>query len=94
MPPMRSGSTRRDGLDLAAGGLLDLVDDLRRLLVGELDGGRQLELEDALLGATSRSNSRVDLLDLGDPALLGEQPEEVADELVRVVEQPPRAHRA
>src|ERR671930_1223239 len=36
------------GDDAAAGCLLDLLDHAARLLLGELDGGRQLELEHAL----------------------------------------------
>jgi len=70
------------GLDPAAGGVLDPADELRRLLVGELDGRGQLELEDASLLRDQPLELRVDLLDLGDPALLGQQQEEVADELV------------
>src|SRR6266478_6536402 len=35
-------------LDLAAGSFLDLSDHVARLLFGELDGGGQLDVEDAL----------------------------------------------
>src|SRR5262249_24471556 len=38
------------GLDAAARGPLDLLDDRRGLLVGQLVGGRQLDAEDLLLG--------------------------------------------
>ena len=43
MPPISSGSTAARRLDGAAGGLLDLRDDRRRLVVGELVGGGQLD---------------------------------------------------
>src|SRR5437667_2979734 len=69
-------------LDLAAGSLFDLSDHVARLLLGELDGGGQLDVEDALcLGDQPVELSR-NLLDLARAVLLGEQEEEVADELL------------
>ena len=45
-------------LDLPAGGLLDLLDDRASLVGRELEGGRQLDVEDALLARHRFSNSR------------------------------------
>src|SRR6185503_11160143 len=76
------GVDRPRGDDAPARGLLDLLDDLGGLLVRELDGGRQLELEDALLACQQPSEFLVHLLDLGDPSLLGEQVDEIQEDLV------------
>src|SRR5262245_684721 len=56
-------------VDPAAGGLGDQVDDLSRLLVGELLRGRQLDRQLALLGGDQPFELAVDLLHLGGPAL-------------------------
>ena len=66
--------------------LLDPADDAAELLVGELAGGRQLHVEDALLRGDERLEFLDDVAHLGGAALLDQQPEEVARELVRVAE--------
>ncbi len=76
------GVDRPRGDDASAGGLLDLLDHLGSLLVGELDRGGQLELEDALLAREQPSEFLVHLLDLRDPPLLGEEMDEVQEDLV------------
>jgi hypothetical protein len=74
-------------LDLAAGSFLDLADHVARLLLGELDRGRQLDVEDALgLGDQPVELAR-DLLDLAGAVLLGKQQEEVANELLVAAQQ-------
>ena len=85
MPPIRSGSTERRRLDAPAGGLLDLVDDAAGLLVRERLRGRQLDGDLALLGGDEPIELVRDLVDLGDPALLGQKAQEVADDVVRAV---------
>ena len=59
MPPIRLGVDGARRLDLAAGGLLDLADDRLRLVVGELDRGRQLDVERSLLARRSAARTRV-----------------------------------
>src|SRR5581483_6043790 len=70
------------GLDGAARGPGDLLDDVARLLVGELLRSRQLDGDLALLAGDQPFELALDLLDLGDAALLGQQLEEVADDVV------------
>ena len=87
MPPIRSGSTLRVGLHLAAGRGLDLSEDRRPNSSSESSvRGRQLDVEDALL----RRDERVELV--GDlrrapPArpFSATQAQEVDDELVRAL---------
>src|SRR5438105_137099 len=74
-------------LDLAAGSLLDLVDDAARLLVGEFDGGGQLDVENAFCLSDEPVELARDLLDLAGAIFLGKQEEEVADELFVPAEQ-------
>src|SRR2546421_3942007 len=75
------------GLDLAARGLLDLLEDPARLLVGEVVGGGQLDVEPAFLGCHQPVEFARDLFDLAYPTLLRGEPEEVSDELIGVAEQ-------
>src|SRR5262245_31224144 len=73
---------RSRDLDLAARGPLDLGHDRARLLVGQLVRGRQLDGQLALLRRDHSLELARDLLDLAGAALLGEQAQEVRDELV------------
>src|SRR5919204_4862901 len=75
------------GDDAAAGGLLDLLDDALGLLLRELDGGRQLELEHALPAGEQARPLLVHLLELADPVLVHEQAQEVEEELVGISEE-------
>src|SRR6476659_3598565 len=61
---------RPRGDDATAGGFLDLLYDLGGLLVGKLDRGRQLQLEDTFFTREQPSELLMDVLDLGDPPLL------------------------
>src|SRR5688572_5272827 len=69
-------------LDLAAGRLLDLLDDRLRLRVGELVRGRELDREPVLRLGDERVELGADLLQLARSALLRDEADEVADELV------------
>jgi hypothetical protein len=73
--------------DLPAGSFFDLRDHVARLVVGELDRRRQLDVEDPLLARREPLELASDLLDLAGAALLGEEHQEVADELVLAAEQ-------
>ena len=73
-------------VDLPAGRALDLLEDAALLVVVELDGGRQLDLEAALLRSGEALELAPDLLDLPRAALLGQEEQEVADELVGIAE--------
>src|SRR5919106_781864 len=59
--------------DRAARRLLDLAQDGARLLVRELDRGRQLDVEPALLGRHERVQLLLDLLELAGTAFLDSQ---------------------
>src|SRR5437870_6159070 len=74
-------------LDLAAGGLLDLLQDAARFVVGQVVGGGQLDVEPALLGCQQPVEFARDLLDLADAALFRGQAQEVSDELIGFAEQ-------
>src|SRR5262249_15323704 len=63
----------------AARGLLDASEDASELLVRQLVGGRQLHVEDALLGGDERVELVGHLVDLGGTPFLGEQLQEVDD---------------
>src|SRR3954447_21334803 len=86
-PADQVGVDARRCLDLAAGRRADLLDDRASLLGRQLERGRELDVEDALLAAPQ-------LLELplhrGDPvgaALLDEHQGEAAHELVRAAQQ-------
>jgi hypothetical protein len=64
----------------------DLVEDAARLVVRELDRRRQLDVEDALLLSDEPLELLEDLGQLDGATLLGHEQEEVADELVRVLQ--------
>src|SRR5215217_5287687 len=66
--------------------VLDLAEELRRLVLRELDGGRQLDVEDPLLRRDERLELARDLVQLRRAALLRHEQEEVPDELVAVGE--------
>src|SRR3954452_21188863 len=70
-------------LDLPARGLLDTADETTEILVRQLVRGRQLDVEDARLRCDERVELVDDGVDLGGAALLGEQLQEVDDEVVR-----------
>src|SRR3989442_10404748 len=74
-------------LDLAAGRLFDLLEQRSRLIVRKLVRGRQLDVQAALLARHEPVELACDLLDLTKAALLGGEPQEVADELVSIAEQ-------
>src|SRR5215213_11595120 len=81
-------------LDRAAGGLLDLLHDRSGLVVGELVRRRQLHGQAACLLGDQRVELPVDLRELGRPALLREEQDEVANELVCVREDLAQRRRA
>ena len=74
-------------LDLASGGLLDLLDDRRGLLVRELQRRRQLDGQTPFRFRHQPLELARDVLDLADAALLGREPEEVAQQLLGASEQ-------
>src|SRR6266576_3317738 len=69
-------------LHLAAGRLLDPPDDASELGLGQLVGGRELDVEDALLVGDEGLEVGGDLTDLARAPLLDDEPHEVAHELV------------
>src|SRR5919109_1768838 len=73
-------------LDSPAGRLLDLLHDLVRFLVRELDRGRELELEYALLARQEALPFTADVADLRDAALLDEDAQEVEKAAVGALE--------
>src|SRR5581483_11988902 len=79
---VRVDAARR--LDLAARSFLDLRDDVRRLFVRQLARGRELDRQAALLARDQPLELKRDLLDLPCPALLGDEHEEVLEQLVVV----------
>jgi hypothetical protein len=70
-------------LHLAAGGGFDPSEDASELLVAQLGSCRQLDVEDALLGRDQLVELGDDVGELCGAALLGDQAQEVDDELVR-----------
>jgi hypothetical protein len=71
-------------LDLATGGSLDLPEQLRRLLVGQLDRSRELGVDDALVLCHQALELARDLPQLRGAALVREEEQEVAEQLVSV----------
>jgi hypothetical protein len=69
-------------LHLAAGGGFDPSEDASELLVAQLGGGRQLDVEDPLLGGNQSVELVDDVCELRCAALLGDQAQEVDHELV------------
>src|SRR6478736_4192021 len=69
-------------LDLAAGGLLDLGHDRGGLVVGQLEGGGQLDGHASLRAVDEGLELVADPGDLPGPPLRRDQAEEVVDELV------------
>src|SRR5205807_7005008 len=67
--------------------LLDLLDDLRGLLVRELVGRSQLDVQTPFLRGDEAFELASDLLDSADASFLRGQAEEVAHELVGVAQQ-------
>src|SRR5215471_5853235 len=82
---VRVDTTRRH--DRSARSFLDLRNHIARLVLRERHGGRQLDLEDALLLGDDALEVARDLLYLAGAALLGEQHQEVPDELLLAAEQ-------
>src|SRR5439155_14420416 len=74
-------------LDLAAGSLLDLIHEPVRVLVRELQGRRQLDVQPALLGSHQAIELSRDVFDAGNPALLRRQAQEVPNQLVGAAHQ-------
>src|SRR5581483_11008438 len=72
--------TRR--LDRAPGDALDLSDDLARLVLGELDRGRQLDVQLPLLSRGELLELAGDLVDLSPTPLLDQQAQQVEEERV------------
>ena len=81
-PADQFGVDRARRLNGAAGGLLDLRDDRLGLVVVELVGGRQLDVQPALLLVDDRLELLCDGAELAGAALLGDEPHEVADDRV------------
>ena len=73
MPPIRSGVHLPLRLHLAAGGGFDPSEDASELLVAQLGGGRQLDVEDPLLGGNQSVELVDDVCELGCAALLGDR---------------------
>src|SRR5215210_6947863 len=69
-------------LDLAARGLLDLVEQLARVVVRKLDRGREVGVDDPFVLGDQPLELARDLLELGRAALLDEHEQEVAQELL------------
>src|SRR4249919_1666109 len=76
----QGGVDRTGRLDGPAGGRLDLLDDRARLVLGELEGGGQLDGELPFLAGGEPVELLADLLDLPAAALLDQEPQEVTDE--------------
>ena len=92
IPPMRLGSTARRRLDLAAGRLLDRLRRSTRASSSESSYDVVSSTVRRFCAcATSASSSALISAQLAGPALLGDEADEVADELVGVR---PRAARA
>src|SRR5919108_123937 len=70
----------------AAGNLFDLLEEPLGLLVGQLHGSCQLDVEDALLGGDEGLELAVDLVELVHTTLLDDEEQEVPHELVGVGE--------
>src|SRR5918996_1671117 len=83
-PADQAGIDGARRLDDPAGGVLNLVDDGTGLVLGELVGGRELEGEAILLARDESLELGAHLGELAGAALLGDEPDEVADELVAV----------
>src|SRR3954452_1747188 len=77
---------RARGVDGTAGRALDLPDDLPRLVIGQLEGRRQLDGEAAFLRGHQALELAVDLAQLPGAVLLDGQQEEVAHELIGAAE--------
>src|SRR4051794_25391473 len=80
------GIDRARGLDAAARSVFDLLDDLRSLGVGQLVGRGQLDARDPLLSRYEDVVLARDLVEHRSAALLGDETNEVLDELVRLGE--------
>src|SRR5438876_595495 len=74
-------------LDRSSSRLLDLADDVVRLLVRQLAGGGQLDRQPALLARHQPLELARDLLELARAALLGAQQEEVAEQRLVVADE-------
>jgi len=85
------GAGRLDG---AARGLLDLLDDRGGLVVGELVGRGELDGETSRVGGDERVELAIDLVELACAALLGEEEDEVPQQLVGVREDLTQRRRA
>src|SRR5581483_10674552 len=86
-PADQPGVDAPGGADPPAGRRGDLVDDRGRVLVGELERRRQLDVELALLRGDQPLELPLNLVELADPALLREQAQEVPQQLVAVGEE-------
>jgi hypothetical protein len=73
--------------DLLAGGPLDLLQEFLRVRVRELDGCRQLRVDDAFVLAGEALELARDLLELPGPVLVDQDQQEVAQQLVASREQ-------
>src|SRR5439155_24394544 len=74
-------------LDLAAGSLLDLLHEPARIVVRELQCGRQLDVQPALLHGHQAVELARDVFDVGDAAFLRRQAEKVPDQLIGAADQ-------
>src|SRR5579864_4296774 len=74
-------------VDGEPGRRLDLAHDLRRLLLVELVGGRQLDLEAMACAGDQALELARDLLEFAGSSLVDEEEEEVAHELVPLADQ-------
>src|SRR5919199_5964550 len=85
-----SDQVRVDGggrFDFSARCALDLAEDRAQLVLGELDGGRQLDGGALLLARDEPFELSVDVVELGDAVLVDEETQEVPDDLVGVAQQ-------
>src|SRR5581483_8088790 len=80
----QAGVDRARRLDRAAGDALDLADDLARLVLAELDRGRQLDVQLPLLARGELLELGGDLVDFSPAPLLDQQAQQVEDERIRV----------
>src|SRR6476620_673226 len=78
------GVDRTRRLDGPAGGLLDLLDDRARLVLGELEGSGQFDGELPLLARGETLELLADFLDLPAAALRDQQPQKVSNERMSI----------
>src|SRR5689334_1667346 len=85
----QTGIDLQGRLDLAARRLLDLPEDLVRLVPGQVVSRGQLDVEPTRFGGHEPIELAGNLVDLADPALLRCEAEEIAQQLVCLADELP-----